>query len=115
MNFRAYLAATAAAATIVAAGPAAAQADNTNSVIAPATANTGTFPGAMDQYEATHEGRISRQAYMDEAGRRWDPADTDRRGLTSEQINRTYGGRQSDPVTGVITTPGYMGPKDAKK
>jgi hypothetical protein len=28
---------------------------------------------------------------MDEVGRRWDAADRDRRGLTYDDINRTYG------------------------
>jgi hypothetical protein len=62
--------------------PVYAQADNTNSK---------SFPGWMSDYSKTNEGRISRQAYMDEAGRRWDAMDRTNRGLTLDEVNRAYG------------------------
>lgn len=74
---------------------------------------SGTFSGWVSDYEAKHSGKISRQAYMDEVARRWDAADTNKQGLTRDQINRTYGGMGASGS--VNTTPGYMGPKDVKK
>jgi hypothetical protein len=56
-----------------------------------ATAPNSSFSGWMTDYSKAHQGRISRQAYMDEAGRRWDAADKNNQGLTSDDINRTYG------------------------
>ena len=106
---------TAAGLAIASASPLAfAQADNTNARIAPASP---TFDTWMGGYSQSHQGRISRQAYMDEVGRRWDAADQRNQGLTVEEVNRAYGLRsnQTDPATGTITAPGYMGPKDAKK
>jgi hypothetical protein len=91
-----------------------AQADNTNSTIAPANPSP-TWPGWMHDYSTTHQGRVSRQAYFDEMGRRWDAADARRQGLSVDEINRLYGPANSDPVTGAVTAPGYMGPKDVTK
>jgi hypothetical protein len=79
----------AAIASAVLATPAMAQADNTDSRIAPAT--PAPFKSWMSTYSHSNDGRISRQAYMDEAGRRWDAMDRDQRGLTPDQINRMYG------------------------
>ena len=93
-----------------------AQADNTNSTIAPADPNAQpSWPHWMHDYSTAHRGRISRQAYFDEMGRRWDAADARRQGLSVEEINQLYGPANSDPVTGAVTAPGYMGPKDVKK
>jgi len=93
-----------------------AQADNTNSNIAPAQPNAAaSWPHWMNNYSTAHNGRISRQAYFDEMGRRWDAADARRQGLSVDEINRLYGPANSDPVTGAVTAPGYMGPKDTKK
>ncbi|MEP6941306.1 MAG: hypothetical protein ABI981_00110 [Betaproteobacteria bacterium] len=50
-----------------------------------------TFSGWMTDYSKAHNGRISRQAYMDEAGKRWDSADKTNQGLTSDQIYGMYG------------------------
>ena len=89
-----------------------AEADNSNSKVAPA----GSFSGWITDYSKNNQGRISRQAYMDEVGRRWDAADTRREGMTIEQINRAYGyGPQRDPVTGTSTAPGNLGPNNTKK
>jgi len=90
-----------------------AQADNSNSKVAPAA---GSFPGWMTDYSKTNQGRISREAYMDQVGRRWDALDTNRQGMTIVQINRAYGyGSQRDPVTGTSTAPGNLGPDNTKK
>jgi hypothetical protein len=56
-----------------------------------ATAQNNSFSGWTSDYSKSHQGRVSRQAYMDEAGRRWDAMDKNRQGLTSDEINRTYG------------------------
>lgn len=56
-----------------------------------ATAPNSSFSGWMTDYSKSHQGRISRQAYMDEAGRRWDGADKNNQGLTSDQISGMYG------------------------
>jgi phosphate-selective porin len=56
-----------------------------------ATAPNASFSGWMTDYSKAHDGRISRQAYMDEAGKRWDSADKTNQGLTSDQINGMYG------------------------
>jgi hypothetical protein len=63
------------------------------------TTATGTVTGGMtssstsfqDWLNAQHGRRISRQAYMDEVGRRWDAMDRSNQGLTYDEINRTYG------------------------
>lgn len=62
-------------------------ADNTMKATAPGN----TFSGWMTDYSKAHNGRISRQAYMDEAGRRWDAMDKNKQGLTATQINGMYG------------------------
>jgi hypothetical protein len=56
-----------------------------------ATAPNNSFSGWMTDYSKSHDGRISRQAYMDEAGKRWDSTDKNNQGLTSDQINGMYG------------------------
>jgi len=77
-------------ATIVAAGfasTALAQADNSNSVIAPKS----SFSSWMSDYSTANRGRISREAYLQESGARWDAMDRDRQGLTTDQVNSLYG------------------------
>lgn len=64
-----------------------AQADNSNSKVAPAA----SFSGWMTDYSKSNQGRISREAYMQESGRRWDAMDKDRRGLTPDEVNAIYG------------------------
>jgi hypothetical protein len=56
-----------------------------------ATAPSNSFSGWASDYSKAHQGRISRQAYMDEAGRRWDALDKNNQGLTSEQVGQMYG------------------------
>ena len=70
--------------------------------------------GAWSNCQAKNQGKISRQAYMDEVARRWDQADKSNQGLTAEQIHQTYG-IGATGVAGVNAAPGNMGPKNAKK
>ena len=66
-------------------------ADSTNSKSAP------TLQTWMSDYSTAHKGYISRQAYMDEMGRRWDAMDRNQRGLTVDEINSMYGYSQPSP------------------
>ena len=57
----------------------------------------------------TPEGAVVRQYhYLDDTNRRLDGIG----GMTAHERNNAAG--QQDYVTGVITAPGYMGPRDAK-
>lgn len=56
-----------------------------------ATAPNNSFSGWVTDYSKGNQGRVSRQAYMDEAGKRWDAADKNNQGLTTDQINSMYG------------------------
>jgi Spy/CpxP family protein refolding chaperone len=95
----------------VAATAAFAQTDNSNSRTAP----PGSFSNWMNEQSRMNNGYISRDAYMKEAGRRWDLADTNRRGLTADQINSMYDGsaasvtRTPDKVEGNMA-PAVKGP-----
>jgi hypothetical protein len=92
------------------AGTAMAQADNTNSKTSPA------LGGWMTDWSKSNNGRISRDAYMREQERRWDLADTQKRGLTVEEVNRAYGYTWSTPTPmGTNANPGAMGPGNVKK
>jgi len=51
------------------------------------TSSSATFQSWLNKQTGK---RITRQAYMDEVGRRWDAADASRQGLTSDEINRMY-------------------------
>ena len=73
------------AVALCASGTAFAQADNTNSRTDP------SFHSWMHDYSRAHNERISREAYMAEAGRRWDMMDREHRGLTTQQIDSMYG------------------------
>jgi len=76
--------------------------------------NSGSFSGWVSDYQAKNQGKVSRQAYLDEVARRWDQADKSNQGLTADQINQTYG-IGATGVAGVNTAPGNMGPNNAKK
>jgi hypothetical protein len=54
------------------------------------TATSSTFQDWLNAHGAKNNGRISRQAYMDEAGRRWDSADKSKQGLTLAEIRGVY-------------------------
>jgi len=60
-----------------------------------ATAQDNSFSGWTNDYSKSHQGRVSRQAYMDESGRRWDAMDKNNQGLTSDEINHMYGSGNS--------------------
>ncbi|MEO8738587.1 MAG: hypothetical protein ABI537_02655 [Casimicrobiaceae bacterium] len=66
-----------------------------NSRMTPDNTMKATAPGSMSEwsteYSKSNQGRISRQAYMDESGRRWDAMDKNRQGLTSEEVGRMNG------------------------
>ena len=66
------------------------QADNTNSLIAPAPAPSYS---QRDQYSYSQSDRynVSRQAYMEEAGRRWDAAAGIGQSLPTYESERLYG------------------------
>lgn len=94
--------------SLVSTAPAFAQADNTNSKTAPA------FSGWMDDHARTNQGRITRDAYMREQERRWDAADTQRRGLTIDEINHAYGYGGTPTPMGTTVNPSNMGPGNVK-
>lgn len=52
----------------------------------------------MMEQSKSNNGRISREAYMQESARRWDAMDQKREGLTSDQLNGIYG-YQATPNT----------------
>lgn len=112
-------------------------ADNTNSRSGPGVADTW-----VTKYAAEHKGRISRQAYMDEMGRRfdtmdkakqggitrqayiddltrqWEAMDRNNQGLTPAEVSRLTGkvdvDHASPPRTGSGVQAGDMGPSSVK-
>jgi hypothetical protein len=54
------------------------------------TASANTFQSWLNTHSDKNDGRISRRAYMSEAGRRWDSMDHNKRGLTTDQIYSMY-------------------------
>ena len=56
------------------------------------TSNPEIADPSMNQWLRNQHGAITKQQYMDEAGRRWDAMDTRHSGLTADQINRMYSG-----------------------
>ena len=55
------------------------------------TASTDTFQSWLNVQAGKSKGRVSRQMYMEEMGRRWDTMDRDKSGLTTTQIYGMYG------------------------
>lgn len=117
------------AATLAAATPAA-WAESTNSV---------TFESWTNDTAAQYNGRIPRDIYLDEMGRRWDAdpnrlgtrdaylldlrnrwdtTDRDSRGLTPAEVSRMTGkvdsSRSGVPKSGSGVQPGNMGPSNSK-
>ena len=68
-------------------------ADDTNSMSGPVV----SYQDWLTRQSQTEHGYISRRAYMDEMGRRWDARDTTRHGLTPAQINSMYGNPAPSP------------------
>lgn len=66
-------------------------ADNTNSKSAP------TMRNWMMDRSRTNNGYVSRQAYMEEMGRRWDAMDRDKSGLSMDQIDTLHGDGRASP------------------
>ncbi len=113
-------------------------ADNTNSKSGPGVADSWA-----DKYASENNGRISRQAYMDEMGRRfdrmdstkrgsmtreqyvqdlgtkWGAMDTGNQGLTPAEVSRITGkvdvNAAAVPLTGSGAQAGNMGPSNTKK
>lgn len=92
-------------------------ADNSNSPVAPANPDADMRSWAND-YATTNSGRISRDAYLDEIGRRWDRHDQGSQGLTPAEVGRLTGKVDVDtsaaPRTGSDVQPGNMGPGSVK-
>lgn len=99
---------------LLASGSAFSQSSPPTTSAATGVGGSGAFSGWLSDYQQKNQGRVSRQAYMDEVGRRWDTADKDKRGLTVDQINQTYG-TGATGAAGINTAPGNMGPNNAKK
>ena len=103
------------------------------------SSNSQTFEGWANETATANNGRISRDVYMNEMGRRWDAdtrhtgtrdaymgdlgtrwerADTEKRGLTPVEISRMTGKVDSStagvPKTGSGVQPGNMGPSSSK-
>ena len=55
------------------------------------TDTSGNFQTWLSTHSVQNNGRVSRQDYMAEAGRRWDMSDRNKQGLTRDEINSTYG------------------------
>ena len=49
-----------------------------------------TFQEWLNDHSAKNSGRVSRQAYMDEMGRRWDTMDKSKQGLSAAEIRGVY-------------------------
>ena len=101
--------------------------------------NSQTFEGWANDTAVKNNGRISRDAYLNEMGKRWDTmpnrqgtrdaylsglrskwdaADRDNRGLTPAEVSRMSGNVDSStstvPKTGTGVQPGNMGPGNSK-
>jgi hypothetical protein len=81
------------------------------------TTGTTDMDTWVNDYSTRNNGRITRQAYLDEMGRRWDAMDANRQGLTPAQVSRLTGKVDSNataPLTGSGVQAGNMGPGNAK-
>ena len=101
--------------------------------------NSTTFEGWANQTAPRYQGRIPRDIYLDEMGRRWDAdpnhvgtrelylnqlrsqwdtMDPDTRGMTPAEISRMTGNVDSStsgaPMSGSGVQPGNMGPSNTK-
>jgi hypothetical protein len=76
-----------------------------------------SFDRWATDWSAAHNGRITRDAYMEEMGRRWDAMDRNRQGLTPRELSAMTGkvdsGAQA-PITGSGVQAGNMGPGNSK-
>ena len=79
--------------------------------------HSGASHSWADDYAAHNNGRVSRQAYMDEMGRRWDAMDRNQQGLTPAEVSHLTGKVDSSagPArTGSGVQAGNMGPGNQK-
>lgn len=70
-----------------------------------------------DTQAKKNKGRVSRQAYMSEMGRRWDSMDHSKKGLTPAEVSHLYGNVDSAAMpakTGSGVQAGNMGPGNQK-
>ena len=90
-------------------------ADNTNTR---ARTGDGDFNTWASRHAKDHQGRISRQAYMDEMTRRWESLDRNNQGLTPAEVSRLTGkvdvDQSAPPRTGSGAQAGNMGPSSTK-
>jgi hypothetical protein len=81
-------------------------------------ADADSLDAWMNRHATEHQGRVSRQAYMDEMARRWDSLDRSKQGLTPAEISRLTGRTDLDHAgparTGSAVQPGNMGPGNVK-
>ncbi len=78
---------------------------------------TGASDPWADTYAKEHQGKLSRQAYMDEMGRRWDSMDKTQQGLTPAEVSHINGNVDSGAMparTGSGVQSGNMGPGNQK-
>lgn len=81
--------------------------------------NSDNFDRDMSDYAAQHNGRITRQEFLDRMGSRFDRFDAEHRGyLTPEETHRMFvyapGERAVPARTGSGVKPGDMGPGNSK-
>lgn len=84
----------------------------------------GGLPATQDDLDAwmrdhstRNNGRITREAYMNEMQRRWDAMDANQQGLSPADVSRMTGRVDSNaqaPLTGSGVQPGNMGPGNSK-
>jgi hypothetical protein len=75
------------------------------------------FDTWANDYSVQHNGRISRQAYLDEMARRWDAADINQQGLTPADLSHLTGRVDTNapvPLSGSGVQAGNMGPGNSK-
>ncbi|MEO9137155.1 MAG: hypothetical protein ABI316_11210 [Casimicrobiaceae bacterium] len=71
----------------------------------------------MNDYATAHNGRITREEFMDQMNNRWDTLDAQHRGyMTPDEARNIYAPRQEvrPARTGSDVTPGYNGPGSSK-
>jgi hypothetical protein len=81
--------------------------------------NSENFDQWASNYAAQHNGRITRQEFLDQMGNRWDVLDTQHRGyLTPQEMQEffiaTPGETTAPPRTGSDAQAGDMGPGSAR-
>ena len=82
------------------------------------TTNSDNFNTWMSDYASQHNGRITRQEFLDQMGNRWDTLDAQRQGLTPYEIQEIFvftPGENAAPArTGSDVQPNDMGPGNVR-